>query len=137
MDYPVVILQRGTIPTHLEFNTGAVTWTNMPAADTELLGAARWRTLADLSGVERVRLSVFVSTAGAAGARLYVAYSTDGGSSWSALTPMVAIDTAGLKDSGWGYIPDGAQAEVILTVRGAGGNGTASPVFGNISLLVQ
>lgn len=112
-------------------------WTNMPAALTEFLGVTSHRTKADLTEVEEVRLVVNVQTAGVAGAKLRVQYSTDE-STWNYLDggtgPSVAIDATGVEVSSYVALAAGAKADVFLRLVGIDGNGVVDPIFGNIML---
>jgi hypothetical protein len=118
-------------PYKLCLAAGASTWTNMPAALTEFLGLLHHRQRADLTDADRCRLCVRVSTVGFNGANLKVQYSADE-SAWSDLTATVALAPAGTKATAWTDVPAGARGDVFL-----GGNGTADPVVGTITLEVR
>jgi hypothetical protein len=120
-----------------------LTWTNQPAALTELNGTTARRTQFDLSNVSQVRLTENVLTAGAAGppaAKLRAQYSTDQ-SSWSYLDgasgPSLNIDSVGLQVSPWVTVTAGAKADVYLRIVGLDGNGTADPVLGRLDLQLK
>jgi len=120
-----------------------LTWTNQPAALTELNGTAARRTQFELSNVSQVRLTENVLTAGAAGppaAKLRAQYSTDQ-SSWSYLDgasgPSLNIDTVGLHVSPWVTVTAGAKADVYLRIVGLDGNGTADPILGRLDLQLK
>lgn len=108
-----------------------MTWTNMPATDTE--GPGIYRVKVDLSLYTQVRWGVRVNTAGAAGADLRVQYSTNE-SSWANLAAEIDIGSTGTKVTAWEALPAGAQADVFLRLMGKEGNGTADPVFRTIWL---
>jgi hypothetical protein len=63
----------------------ATTWSNMPAALTELLGNAVRRQIRDLQQFTQFRFHVNVIAAGLAGSKLGVQYSLDSGTNWSGL----------------------------------------------------
>jgi hypothetical protein len=113
-------------------------WANMPAALTEFGGGNfRCRTLADLSLYTQFRLLVTVTTVGSANAQIRAQYSTDG-ASWSyldgATNPVAAINTTGFKITDWLTLDGTARAEVYLRLVGIGGNGSADPRFGILTL---
>lgn len=113
-------------------------WTNMPAAKTELFGVTTHRTKVDLTNVTGVTFVVNVQTAGVAGSKLRVEYSTDE-STWAALqatgnAPEVAIDATGVKTAA-ATIDAGAKANVFLRVVGISGDGATDPAFGSVALI--
>lgn len=116
------------------------TWTNMPAALTELFGATWSRRVADLTDLTEFRLSATQSVAGAAGALLRAEYSTDGGTNWNNLESAgtaadLAVGTGtGLKVGAWGLIAAPALGDVQLRIRGLNGDGAADPAFRYIGL---
>lgn len=121
-------------PTSIVLSTGNITWTNMPAASTELLGVVHRRTRFSFIDVDKIRLVVRVSTVGQAGATLSAQYSTDE-SAWSALTTnTIPIDSTGTKVTAFEALPAGAKGDVFVRIVGVGGNAALDPVFGNISL---
>lgn len=118
----------------------AVTWTAMPAAETEFNGSTRQRIWADLTHANEVRLVARVPTTGAAGSQLKVQYSTDNGSTWAAdllSIPIDVVGTAANAKSAWTALPLGAKADVLLRLVGTGGDGVANPSFGVVSLQVR
>ncbi len=126
----------GRLPQAIPFQVGQTMWTNMPAAETEFAGILARRMRFDLTGVNKVRISARVQTAGAAGSVLRFQYSTDE-NTWADLTPNVAVDAIGTQVSAWDYIPGAAQADVYIRLVGSGGNGVADPTFGNIYLQLR
>lgn len=119
---------------------GNPSWTNQPAALTELFGTTAGRLKADLTASTQVRLLSNVQTAGAATAALRVQYSTDQ-TSWNYLDgssgPSVSINTTGLKVSAWVSLAAGAKADVFLRAVGINGDATADPGFSSIILQVK
>ncbi len=114
-------------------------WTNMPAAKTELFGTTLHRTKVDLTNVTGVTFVVNVQTAGVAGSKLRIEYSTDE-INWAYLVaassgPEVTVDATGVKTSGAVNIDSGAKANVFLRVVGISGDGAVDPAFGSISLI--
>ena len=104
----------------------------MPLALTELFGLNHRRIKVDLSDVDKIRLSVRVSTVGSTNAVLFLQYSTDE-SAWSTLTSNLTLNgVASTRVSPWESIPAGAKGDVFIRVVGQGGDGVADPVLGNI-----
>jgi len=119
-------------PTNVTINGAAtLTWTNMPAALTSI---AATEGKLPLFGASVGRLCVRVNTAGAAGAVLVAQFSLDGSNYVNG--PQVPINSTGLKVSALASIPDQYQADVFFRMAGQGGNGTADPAFGLITLQV-
>jgi hypothetical protein len=116
-------------------------WSNQPAAVTELLGSTRFRLKYDLSNATAARLIVNVVAAGAATpAKLRLQYSTDL-LTWNYMDdvsgPSVDIDTTGLKVSGWTTLAPEARADVYLRVVGLDGNGSADPSLGLLQTQIR
>lgn len=113
------------------------TWTNQPAALTEIFGGTIGRLKALLNDYSEVRLHVNVLGAGAATpAKIRGQYSTDDstyayfdGSS----EPSVDISSTGRKVSSWIPLPAAAKADVFLRVVGIDGDAAADPSFGIIA----
>lgn len=121
-------------PRSLTINTGNVTWTNMPAAATELFGNVHRRVKKDFTDVDKIRLCARVSTAGVSGSIIQAQYSTDE-SAWNTLTTnTIALNSTGTKVTAWEAIPAGAEADVFVRIIGSGGDGAGDPVLGNIYL---
>ena len=109
-----------------------IIWTNMPAAETELLGVTTFRWQQDLSGYQYARLSLAMDSdttlLGATGSILHLQYSTDQ-STWSALSlaggsaPLVRADVIGVTAGPWVSIAPGARADCFLRVMGVSGDG--------------
>ena len=121
--------------------TGASeTWTNMPAATTEFLSDSNRRANVDLSGTVEARLSLRTGgVAAPANAKLAVQYSTDSGSTWAYLDgsagPSCLCDATTTNAVGsWVTVAAGAKTDTLLRIVGAGGNGTADPIFTRIQL---
>lgn len=124
-------------PFYITINVGNVTWTNMPAAATEIFGTAHRRVRKDLTDVNKIRLSARVSTAGSTGSVIYAEYSTDE-SAWTRLTENLSIATpTGTKASTWEDMTAGARGDVFIRIMGSGGDGVADPILGNIALEVR
>ncbi|MCB0878488.1 MAG: hypothetical protein KDC46_05855, partial [Thermoleophilia bacterium] len=93
------------------------TWTNMPAALTELMGANRGRLRMDLEAATEARMSANVAVVGTnAATSICVQYSADNGSTWanfddSAGTScasgvlQVSLNPVGFKEAAWQTIP--------------------------------
>lgn len=109
-----------------------LTWTNMPAALTEVPGS---RSKIYLGGRSFARMTCHQTVVGASGAILKVQVSTDQ-LNWVD-GPSVAINgTTGLKVSSLVAIPPQYQTDVFVRLAGIGGNGTADPQFGLVTLQV-
>ena len=119
---------------------GSPSWTNQPAALTELFGTTAARLKADLTAATQVRLLSNVVQAGAATAAIRLQYSTDQ-SSWNYLDgaagPSVSISTTGLKVSSWISPAAGANADVFIRPVGINGDATADPSLSSILLQVR
>jgi hypothetical protein len=121
-------------PEKLSVNSaGNIAWTNMPSALTELLGTVHRRMRVDLTDVDKVRLTVRVSTQGFNNAVLRAEYSLNE-TDWVTLSPDVSISSVGTVASAWGLVPSEAKGDVVVRVVVVNGNGTIDPVFGNIVL---
>jgi hypothetical protein len=116
------------------------TWTNMPLAETFLLGSARASRKVDLTGYSQVRIVGFVEAAGVSGAKLYPKYratydATVG--NWTNLSAgacELILTNTGVYESAWVDIATAAKADVYLCIAGSGGDGAADPVVGNLTL---
>lgn len=123
------------VPLHVSERT----WTNMPAAATELWGTTSARTKVDLTYVTQARIVCQVRISGVAGAVLTVEYSTDG-TTWTEISAGTAsIDLGAITTvaTAWFNIPAGAKADVFLRVMGSSGDGVADPSIGNLALQVR
>lgn len=120
-------------PIALTLASGVNSWTNQPAAQTEFLGLTHYRVKADLSDMDKVRLSARIVTAGVAGAVLGVQYSTDE-STWLPLTSGASLASIGTAVSTWLDIPAGAKGDVFLRLGGQGGDAVADPAIGLVVL---
>lgn len=111
------------------------TWTNQPAALTEVFGTTANRTTTDLSGYTQVRFVASVSTVGASVNTVLRAQGSTNGTNFSGLetgtTPQLAISPTGVKDTGWLNLATVFKANSItIRIMGLSGNGAADPVFG-------
>jgi len=128
-----------TSPFGITFLANVQTFTNMPAGVQEItLGTTgRYRSKADLTNYQQVRVTVGVSTAGSASAGFYLQYSTDDSSftdiGSASGSDIAVIGTTGTKVSGWVNLPTGAKADVFLRCVGISGDGAADPVIGLIT----
>lgn len=50
---------------------------------------------------------------------------------------LCSLATTGVIDSGWVALAAGALADVYLAVTQIGGNGTADPALGNVTLYIR
>ncbi len=129
-----------TIPIRAAYATQV--WTSMPLALTEFNGNTQGRIRCDLTLATQARLVVkMMSTPGVSGAELRMQYSTDE-TNWFYLDnvsgPAAAITVANVTTAGaWASLVAGAKADVFLRAVGVGGDGAASPSFGNISIQVR
>ena len=112
------------------FCGNTMTWTDMPSGTTECFGAD-CRMERDLSQAYQIRLArVIDGTFGASGAKLFLRYSVDAGSTWTTIDSTdLAIDgsAVGLSTS-WVAVPDLAKtANTWIGVFGSGGDGAIDP----------
>lgn len=112
------------------FAGNTMTWTDMPSGTTECFGAD-CRIERDLSQAYQIRLArVIDGTFGASGAKLFLRYSVDAGSTWTTIgSTDLAIDgsTVGLSTA-WVAVPDLAKtANTWIGVFGSGGDGAIDP----------
>jgi len=118
----------------------AQTWTNMPAASSELFGTVYSRRPADLTHVSEFRLVVAQSAGGATNAFLRAEFSLDGGSNWAALEAggtagdLGVGATTGLKVGVWSATEVAARTDVQLRLIGELGNGSTDPGFRYIAI---
>jgi hypothetical protein len=116
-----------------------LTWTNMPAAVTELAGVTRYRTIVDLTNVTQARITVVVMVVGSVYSELAVQYSKDQ-VSWFYLDgsngPAVGVGVfTGVVFSFWANITPDARADLVyLRIVGRNGDGVADPQFGLITV---
>ena len=112
------------------------TWSNMPAATTELFGNTSRRIKIDLTYATHYRIVVDQVTAGVAGADFNLQYSSDNvtyAAADTAAAGEVDVGTGtGLKIGAWADVVSGVQNDVYLRIVGKQGNGTADPVFRQI-----
>ena len=118
------------------FCGNTMTWTDMPSGTTECFGAD-CRIERDLSQAYQIRFSrVIDGTFGASGAKLFLRYSVDAGSTWTTIgSTDLAIDgsTVGLATS-WVAVPDLAKtANTWIAVFGSGGDGAIDPRIRNLT----
>ncbi len=121
-----------------------MTWTNKPAALTELDGNADHRVMLDLTDMTEWRLvDRSNDSAGTAACVLGVQYSTNGGTTWLGLdngivgslsTATNSCDVLGYYITAWSPLNVTAQTDVFLRVAGQGGDGVADPDFGTIEV---
>ncbi len=135
------------IPPNVTMNTVAVTWTDQPAAVTEVLGNISRRAYAVLANAADFRFYCIVMTASAAaGAVLYPQFSTDAGGTWADLQSactttagQIDLTTTGSKVTGWIALAAGAKADPMLLriVGKTGGTATGDPQVGGFGLVVR
>lgn len=124
LSVPVVIPLTGT----------TLTWSNMPAADTEFPNL--YRTKVDLTKATDARLVVRVGVQGTTNSDLRAQYSADQ-SSWANLTGEAATNGVGTIATPWAAIPTGAKGDVFVRVMGKEGDGAVDPQFRLIQLQVR
>lgn len=124
---------------HTLWASSSGTWTDMPAATTEIDSSVSGRLKVDMTGMVDCRIQATVRTAGVAGSNLSLQYATDGDTqaTWATLSPSVTIDNIGGRTSTWGAIPTAAKADVWVRVVGAGGDGVTDPRIGLVALQVR
>ncbi|MGA1851998.1 hypothetical protein VH570_14290 [Sphingobium sp. HT1-2] len=122
---------------------GSLTWNAMPAAATLLPGATRGVMPLDLRRFSQARLVVNrQGVAGATGAKLATKFNVSGSFAAANFNDLgtapieVGLDAINqVVDSGWVNIAAAARvAKAYIALVGYGGDGTASPSFGAISI---
>lgn len=122
----------GNVATIFTINGGApITWTNMPAALTPL---PQTETKLPLFDARYGRLTARVQVAGFSGALLISQFSLDGVNYVNG--PEVPIGTTGLKVSNLVLVPEQYKTDVFFRMAGQGGNATADPQFGMVTLQI-
>jgi hypothetical protein len=115
--------------------SGPVTWTNQPAADTEFTGTPR--TIVDLTNARQFRFVMRAAVAGFAGSDCRVQYSATDAGVYANLDggagPELAI-TATTQASAWTDIVAGARADIFLRVMCKQGNGIVDPQFRTLKI---
>lgn len=136
-----------TLPPEIEFSfiTNNLTWTDQPAAATELGGSMR-RKKVNLQTATKVRCQLNVGIAGAAGSYARPQYSTLTNPSladtdWTdfhASALDMAMGTTGMKYPNSITIPSGAKVNnVWIRFKGVGGDAAADPVISQISMFFE
>lgn len=127
------------VSSFIPFSVRNNTWTNMPAALTEFLGANSFgRVKVNLADADRMRFVANVTTAGFAGSIIFVQYSTTFAFGTPiTLTSNLALNPTGYKETAWEAIPTGAKGDVFLRVVGQGGDGAVDPVICSVMLEVR
>jgi hypothetical protein len=118
--------------------TANLTLTNQANAEQGLGNSNRNETKFDGTNFTQVRVAARIVTVGAAAARLYPQFSTDG-AAFTTIGSGTGGDSASLAAlgavaSGWITLPAGAKADVIFRIAQNGGNGTADPALGSVAL---
>ena len=112
----------------------ATTLTNIAAAVTDSFSTLR--VTKDLRPFKFVRLSWNVTTQAANGGTAYLQYSTDNGSTFTAIdatSGAVSLVGTGLKHSAWVALPAAAQVEsAVLRLATVGGDGAEDPVVNSV-----
>lgn len=127
------------LPILLDVFIGAIVWTNMPAALTELNGTTNGRVLLDLSKAQEFRLVGSTQVAGFAGSTLLA--QADIGAGFVALgnpNPTMVLDGAlGVKSTAFTPIVQALRvAGVTLRIAGQDGDGIVDPNF-NVRLQLR
>jgi hypothetical protein len=125
------------VPLVIPFNIGNVTWTNQPAALTEIFGAVHRRGKFDLTNATQIRISARVSTVGTATSVIYAQYSTDDSAYVTLTANQIAMGTIGTKVTAWENVPVGAKGDVFIKFVGLNGDAAADPIIGNLYLEVK
>jgi hypothetical protein len=114
------------------------TWTDMPADETEFLGASFRRLWLNLKGLQ-CRLTVRIGeTAAASGAALKIQYSTNE-ATWTDLCSVtLGTGTYVTVKGDWTNIPAAIQnTDVVIRLVGINGDNQADPAFGLITLQIR
>ena len=121
------------------FNT--ITLTNTPAGDREAGNVTSYRLFLDLTGFSQIRCTLRVQTAGYSGCDIRLQGSLND-SSFSNLDgsngPEIAIDSTGLKDSGWVTLnPIFRRENVSIRLVAKDGDGTADPIIRQVIIMFR
>lgn len=116
-------------------------WTNMPAAESFLLGQSRFVQLVDLRAYTSGRLVVNKqAVAGAANSKLTLKWAPAFSATATAYQNLGATEAwcringqNTVTGSPWTALTGSARGDVFLTINGASGDGVLDPGFGNIS----
>lgn len=141
---PLYVKGAANIPFEIAFIAGnPVTWSNQPAAVTELAGGSTRRKIADLTNATEARLIYSANVVSFAGAKLRAQYSVNSGANWDYLDgvsgPEVGMDTANAPvASAWVTLVAAAKtASTWLRIVGLDGDGTADPAMMHVALQVR
>ena len=124
-------------------SAGAQSFTNMPAALTELIATDIFRHTEDLTYCTQFRLQVGINVAGFAGSTLGIQYSLDGGTNWFGLdngtadvisTVTLLLTSNGHIVTAWTDIATLGRADVLLRIVGIDGNGAVDPSFNTLEV---
>lgn len=127
-------------------NGPAMTWTNMPAAQTEIFGDTTHRVEASLDSLNSARLSLTCTVASnTAGAYLKAQFSTNRGATWTDLNTNsfahAIIDNTkcpGQVTTGSFAVATDISADLMFRVVGVGGGGVGDvPAFTEVQIELQ
>lgn len=114
-----------------------ITLTNSPAVEREVLNVTSYRLKLDLSPFVSCRAVLNVQTAGAANADVHFEGSADG-SNWYDMTPEIAINPTGAKDTGWQELNAILRADnVLVRMREKDGDGALDPILRQVLLMFK
>lgn len=136
--------QRGTTVVLSTRANGSNQWASMPAAVTEYMGTASNRVPFYITGYTKAQFYFRNNTVGSTGAALWLEYSRDE-VTWEPIDGPGGTGTKMNFDNPTGIehlspsvpIASGATGLIFFRIMGSGGNGTASPTFGNIAVVLQ
>jgi len=145
---PAQTTLRGTTVTfHTRTGTAVTTWTNQPSTRAEFLGptapTGTNRIPFLINGYTRVMLMVRLQSNAAAGAKMFLEYSTVAdGTTWTPIDgeggtgTEIDINNGGVSGqlvSAQATVAAGLTGIIYLRVAGIGGDGVVDPSFGNIA----
>ena len=116
----------GNLRDNARLSVAARTFTNLPAADTEVANADR-QTL-DLSAYSYCSMVAYVQVAGNTGVAC-IQYSLDN-SVWTDLTGTIPLSSTGMKRSVRVPIPAAARTIVVVRMVGRNGDTLEDPALG-------
>lgn len=127
------------IPINADAGTNLVL-TDQPNSEQPLANSQRSGVRVYSYGYTEARLTAIVMVNSASGnsPRLYFQYSTDG-VSWTGdgTAGNISLSTTGAKETAWLSLPAEAIGNVYVRVAQNGGNGTADPALGNITIQLR
>lgn len=128
--YPVSV-----IPIYADAGTNLVL-TDQPNSEQPLANSQRSSVRVDTRNFQQFRLTAIVMALSASvnSPRIYIQYSLDGNNWTGNGAQNISLTTTGAKETTWIDLPVEAIGDIYVRVVQNGGNGTADPALGNITI---